>query len=492
MGKGTKVDSSGRGTESAVNWVQCDDCDRHELYENCGFEGEYDQKKVEALLFVCKWCLMDEWKNEVNERVSELVEWKSGMNMRMTALEEWKSNVCMRVSSLEEWKNGLNELNERVTGLVTELKDVRECVEKVGQCTDVVREKVESVKDVKDECASVKARQTETVERMDVIGLSVSDVQVSMGKLEEQFGAMEGTLTEIGAKQLGFEDFLEGKKDVKELFSDVLSRKKQRELRRVETAKLFSSTAGAEALAVERTVVGVGGVGGVGGVRVGGAGISGVGGAVGSTGVEGARAGGTGGGDCVGGTGGAGVGETVAVVGEPSFAELCAPYKEGTVLLVGSSMARGVGQHLKAENFMFDKLDFSGARIEHIGQNIAVLGDRPESHMVVMVGTNNLECDSVEVMMHKYGELVDKLKQRKYRELSIVALLKRGDWRLDDKIFQVNRRLRTLCQSRGIGFVDVVTDRRMLGKDRIHLNWRGRDYVARAIFKHTALSLNFH
>jgi hypothetical protein len=175
----------------------------------------------------------------------------------------------------------------------------------------------------------------------------------------------------------------------------------------------------------------------------------------------------------------------------PSFAEQCAAYKAGTVLLVGSSLARGVGQHLKAQNPMFDKLDFSGSRIEDIREKFAVLGDRPDCNIVVMVGTNNLERDRPDVMMKKYGELIDELKSHQYRAVSIVALLRRGDWKLDGTIAAVNRRLKALCENRGIGFVEAQVDRnRMLAGDGIHLNWRGCECVARAIFKHSCRSLN--
>jgi hypothetical protein len=141
---------------------------------------------------------------------------------------------------------------------------------------------------------------------------------------------------------------------------------------------------------------------------------------------------------------------------------------------------------------MFDTFDFGGARIEHIKEKIRIVGDRPESNIVVMVGTNNLEHDAPDVMMRKYGELVDELKSHQYRDVSIVALLRRRDWRYDGTIAVVNRRLKALCESRGIGFVDAAVDRdRMLRpKDEVHLNWRGSDCVARAIFKHSCKSLN--
>ena len=172
------------------NWVQCDKCDRYEVYENCGFAGEYDQKNVDTLKFVCKFCQMAEWKN--------------GVNVRVTELEEWKNGVKEGVAALDEWKNGANE---RVSVLETELKEVRECLERVGQRVDVVKE--DSVKVVQAECVSVNEKQAETVVRLDVIGMSVSEVQESVGKLGDKLGEVQGTLAEMGVKQLGFEELLQ-------------------------------------------------------------------------------------------------------------------------------------------------------------------------------------------------------------------------------------------------------------------------------------------
>jgi hypothetical protein len=44
-----------------------------------------------------------------------------------------------------------------------------------------------------------------------------------------------------------------------------------------------------------------------------------------------------------------------------SFEEECHDKGEGTVILIGDSMVRGVGNHLHADNIMFGKLDFGGA-----------------------------------------------------------------------------------------------------------------------------------
>ena len=47
--------------------------------------------------------------------------------------------------------------------------------------------------------------------------------------------------------------------------------------------------------------------------------------------------------------------------------------KEGTVLLIGDSLARGVGNHLKSQHSMFESLAFNGAKIEDITKKVEEL-----------------------------------------------------------------------------------------------------------------------
>ena len=84
------------------------------------------------------------------------------------------------------------------------------------------------------------------------------------------------------------------------------------------------------------------------------------------------------------------------------------------------------------------------------------------------------------------------MQKRTYRQVSIVGLVKRRDWSLDGRVVSLNYRLKALCMRQGIGFVEADIDRvRMLGRDGVHLNWRGCDRVARTIFNHSCSYLNF-
>src|SRR5271155_3072040 len=169
------------------------------------------------------------------------------------------------------------------------------------------------------------------------------------------------------------------------------------------------------------------------------------------------------------------VGKSAAERVPKSFEELCKCKEEGSVIGFGSSMARGVGNHLHADNRMFGKLDFGGARIEDIKEKVGLVGDKPDSHMVFMVGTNNLEKDHAETIVRKYGELIGEIKKRKYKNVSMVGILARADkgrdqdWKeyIECKRFSVNLELEDLCKENNIEYIDAEIDTRCM------LDWKG-------------------
>jgi hypothetical protein len=184
-----------------------------------------------------------------------------------------------------------------------------------------------------------------------------------------------------------------------------------------------------------------------------------------------------------------------------SFAEECASMKEGTVLLFGSSMVRGVGERLHEDNKLYGKLDFGGARIENIQEKVALVGDKPESHVVFMVGTNNLIKEDRDEMMRKYRDLMEAIKERKYKKVSFVGILPRADpwmswdrWEvIDAKRLTVNLDLARLCVENGVEYLDIaetVKVKSMIDNRGLHLNRRGQEHVAREVFDHCYKFLN--
>ena len=176
-----------------------------------------------------------------------------------------------------------------------------------------------------------------------------------------------------------------------------------------------------------------------------------------------------------------------------SFSKIFEDKVEGTVLLIGDSLARGVGSHLKTQHVMFESQAFGGARIEDITKKVEDMEDKAGSHIVVMVGTNNLKSDGTELIMSKYKDLVRQLKAGCFRKITMVGILSRNDLSNynDSKRMAMNIQLKELCVQNSIEFLEIrIVKEKMLDRKGLHLNFSGQDTVARCIFKHCLKFLN--
>ena len=167
--------------------------------------------------------------------------------------------------------------------------------------------------------------------------------------------------------------------------------------------------------------------------------------------------------------------------------------KEGTVLLIGDSLARGVGIHLRSQHCMFESQAFGGARIEDITKKVEDVKDENEKHIVVMVGTNNLKSDGTTLIMDKYKDLIKQLKAKRFNKISLVGILPRNDLSNynNSKRIAMNKQLKDLCKKNEIKFLEIEIDKdAMLDSRGLHLNFQGQDKAARIIFKHSVNYLN--
>ena len=65
---------------SETNWVQCDQCDRFEMYENTGIKGKFDSAAIAKKKFICRLCNMDLDMKEIKEE-------NANLKCRLTAAE---------------------------------------------------------------------------------------------------------------------------------------------------------------------------------------------------------------------------------------------------------------------------------------------------------------------------------------------------------------------------------------------------------------------
>ena len=87
--------------------------------------------------------------------------------------------------------------------------------------------------------------------------------------------------------------------------------------------------------------------------------------------------------------------------------------KSDGVVVLGDSLVRGVGKCLERDSHMYSSISCSGAKIEDMERKLGEIGDKSESHIVLMVGTNNIQKEGSEIILSKYNSLIEKTKQYK-------------------------------------------------------------------------------
>ena len=169
-----------------------------------------------------------------------------------------------------------------------------------------------------------------------------------------------------------------------------------------------------------------------------------------------------------------------------SFAEKHRLRSGETVVVVGDSLVRGVGKELERDSHMFTTHSIGGARIETITKELDKFKDNDERHLIVLVGTNNIQNEGSEVLLDKYCELIKKCKTIKNRELTLVGIPKRFDLNRiqESRRVSVNNTLRDLCIANQVEFLGHEPPRDRLGWDGLHLNALGNDELASKIFAH--------
>lgn len=169
-----------------------------------------------------------------------------------------------------------------------------------------------------------------------------------------------------------------------------------------------------------------------------------------------------------------------------SFAEKFKNKAKDTVVVLGDSLVRGVGRKLQANSHMFTTICKGGAKIEDMEQEFSKLQDREDRHLVVMVGTNNIKEEGSEVVIEKYGKLIEQCKGVKSRKVTVVGIPTRYDVNglQNSRRLSVNSRLKTLCNQSGLEYIGYECSRSRLARDRLHHNDLGQEELAKLIFSH--------
>lgn len=169
-----------------------------------------------------------------------------------------------------------------------------------------------------------------------------------------------------------------------------------------------------------------------------------------------------------------------------SFADKFKKKAKDTIVLIGDSLARGVGAKLEQQSHMVTTRSRGGAKIENITEQIGLLQQNEGRHLVVLVGTNNIQNENSETIKLKYRSLLETCKKVKNRRVSVIGIPQRFDLTdyQNSRRIGVNLQLEKLCKEFDIEFILHEPYRSRLAKDGLHFNYTGQDELARKIFDH--------
>lgn len=169
-----------------------------------------------------------------------------------------------------------------------------------------------------------------------------------------------------------------------------------------------------------------------------------------------------------------------------SFSEKYKEKPKDTIVLVGDSLVRGVGEKLAYQSNMVSTICRPGARIETVTEEIMKLGDSEDRHLVIVVGTNNIQKEGSEEIIGKYKNMIKESKSRSNRKITLVGIPRRTDIYSfqNSRRLGVNLRVKELCTDMGVEFLEYEPEKSRLARDGLHLNNAGQDELGRKIFKH--------
>ena len=170
----------------------------------------------------------------------------------------------------------------------------------------------------------------------------------------------------------------------------------------------------------------------------------------------------------------------------PSFADKFKEKAKDTIVLIGDSLARGVGAKLEKQSHMVTTNSRGGAKIENAAEQIGMLQDNEDRHLVVLVGTNNVQNETSETIRLKFKSLLETSKKMKNRRVSVIGIPNRYDLSgyQNSRRIGANLQLEKMCKELDIEFITYEPYRSRIAKDGLHFNHVGQEELARKIFEH--------
>ena len=115
-----------------------------------------------------------------------------------------------------------------------------------------------------------------------------------------------------------------------------------------------------------------------------------------------------------------------------------------------------------------------------------MLKDNEDRHLIVLVGTNNIQSETSETIRLKYKSLLEASMKVKNRRVSVIGIPRRFDLSgyQNSRRIGANLQLENMCRELDIEFITYEPYRSRIAQDGLHFNHVGQDELARKIFEH--------
>ena len=155
----------------------------------------------------------------------------------------------------------------------------------------------------------------------------------------------------------------------------------------------------------------------------------------------------------------------------------------GKILVVGDSLARGVGYKMtELYGDMVEVNAVGGAKLRDVLGSVSSVAPDNTGTLVVIAGANNMENDYSETIEGGLQEIINA-GTKVAKEVVVVGLVKRYDLgpSYESKRILLNMKIKSRCKDAGVKFLEYEPERSRLHKDGLHLNWRGQYELGKAI-----------
>src|SRR3989442_14591910 len=83
-----------------INWVECDECHRWDIFENSGIPGSIETKKTQKLNYKCRLCKLEERIVRLEGDLTKSEEEKSVISIKLKQVEEGSKAQTIKWSTV--------------------------------------------------------------------------------------------------------------------------------------------------------------------------------------------------------------------------------------------------------------------------------------------------------------------------------------------------------------------------------------------------------